>query len=299
MSKKIGIIGLGRCGLPAAARYIQGGYEVFGYARRPEVIKKFTAQGGVSLANPAEVARQTDVVIIMVLNDEQVIDVVSGAGGILEGAVPGGTVICMSTINRSNLEMLADACGQRQLHFVDCPFTGGPARVEKGTLTLIAAAPETVLEKSRMVLEVLGKITVVGHQPGMGQAVKHCNQLMVTTIHAATIEVIALAEKTGVDPKIVCDVVGSGIGGNDYFRLVSRAILDHTASPGGLGQLWKDINIVITSARKHNLPLLVATATSHYFNMAVSQGMVNDDSIRLMDVIRKMMGDPVTYDKED
>jgi 3-hydroxyisobutyrate dehydrogenase-like beta-hydroxyacid dehydrogenase len=294
MSKKIGIIGLGRCGLPAAARYVQCGYEVFGYARRPEVIEKFTAQGGVSLANPAEVARHAYTVIIMVLNDEQVIDVVSGAGGILEGAAPGGTVICLSTINRSNLEMLADACRQRRLHFVDCPFTGGPARIEKGTLTLIAAAPEAVLENNRAVLEILGKITVAGPQPGMGQAVKHCNQLMVATIHAATIELITLAEKTGVDPKIVCDVVGSGIGGNDYFRLVSGAILDHATSPGGLGQLWKDINIVITSARRHNLPLLVATATSQYFNMAVSQGMVNDESTRLMDVIRKMTGDPVT-----
>ena len=293
MSKKIGIIGLGRCGLPAAEKYVQSGYKVFGYARRPEVIRKFTALGGVALANPAEVARQVETVIIMVLNDEQVIDVISGAGGILEGAAPGGTVICLSTINRSNLEMLAETCGQRRLHFVDCPFTGGPARIEKGTLTLIAAAPEAVLENNRPVLEILGKITVAGPQPGMGQAVKHCNQLMVATIHAATIELITLAEKTGVDPKIVCDVVGSGIGGNDYFRLVSKAILDHATSPGGLGQLWKDINIVITSARRHNLPLLVATATSQYFNMAVSQGMVNDESTRLMDVIRKMTGDPV------
>jgi 3-hydroxyisobutyrate dehydrogenase-like beta-hydroxyacid dehydrogenase len=291
MSKKIGIIGLGRCGLPAAARYVQSGYEVSGYARRPEVIRKFTALGGTALAGPAEVARHADTVIIMVLNDEQVVDVVSGVGGILEGAAPGGTVICMSTINRSNLEMLADACGRHQLHFIDCPFTGGPARVEKGTLTLIAAAPEALLEKSRGVLEVLGKITVAGPQPGMGQAVKHCNQLMVAAIHAATIELITLAEKTGVDPRIVCEVVSSGISGNDYFRLISRAILDDAASPGGLGQLWKDVNIVITSARKHNLPLLVATATSQYFNMAVAQGMVNDESPRLMDVIRKMTGD--------
>lgn len=55
-----------------------------------------------------------------------------------------------------------------------------------------------------------------------------------------------------------------------------------------------DVNIVITSARSHNLPLLVATATSQYFNTAVSQGMMNDESTRLMDVIRKMTGDPLT-----
>ena len=87
------------------------------------------------------------------------------------------------------------------------------------------------------------------------------------------------------------------INGNQDV-LVFRTILDHAAGPGGLGQLWKDVNIVITSARRHNLPLLVATATSHYFNMAVSQGMVNDESTRLMDVIRKMTGDPVIQDEE-
>ena len=53
------------------------------------------------------------------------------------------------------------------------------------------------------------------------------------------------------------------------------------------------------SALRHNLSLLVATATSHYFNMAVSQGMVNEESTRLMDVIRKMTGDPVTQQGEE
>ena len=69
----------------------------------------------------------------------------------------------------------------------------------------------------------------------MGQAVKHCNQLLVTAIHAATVELILLAQKTGVDPKLVCDVVGNGIGDHDYFRLLSKAILENTTSPGGMG----------------------------------------------------------------
>jgi 3-hydroxyisobutyrate dehydrogenase-like beta-hydroxyacid dehydrogenase len=173
---------------------------------------------------------------------------------------------------------------------VDCPFTGGPARVATGTLTLIAAAPSGLLEEVRPTLETIGRITVAGNKPGMGQAVKHCNQLLVTAIHAATIELITLAEKSGADPKVVCEVVGNGIGGNDYFRLISQAILDNTASPGGMGQLWKDINIVLTSAREYNLPLLVATAVSHYFNMAISQGMAEEDSARLVQVIRHFGG---------
>ena len=289
MSEKLGIIGLGRCGMPAAEKFLQSGYEVCGYARRPEVIAAFEKLGGKHAPNPAEVAKNSDVVIILVLNDEQVIEVVTGENGVLSGASQGLKLVCMSTINRSNLEFVANRCIEKGIRFVDCPFTGGPARIPPGTLTLIAAAPKDLLDEVEPVMDRIGNITVAGDTPGMGQAVKHCNQLLVTAIHAATIELIVLAEKTGADPKFVCDVVGSGIGGNDYFKLLSGAIIDKTTSPGGMGQLWKDVNIIINSAREHNLPLLVATATSQYFNMAVSQGLADDDSYRMIDVFRRMI----------
>ena len=290
MNDTIGIIGLGRCGMPAARKFVERGFHVYGYARRQEVIEEFTGLGCKSLPSPADVAAHAPVVIVMVLNDDQVIEVIDGSGGILRGAAEGSTVICMSTINRENLDRVAAACRERKVNFVDCPFTGGPARIASGTLTLIAAAPADLLDSCRPILEVLGKITYAGETPGMGQAVKHCNQLLVTAIHAATVELITLARETGVDPGLVCDVVGSGIGGNDYFRLLSKAILENTTSPGGMGQLWKDINIVITSSRKHNLPLLVASAVAQYFNMSVAQGLAGDDSSRMIDVMMRMIG---------
>lgn len=295
MEKTIGIVGLGRCGMPAAKQYINQGYTVYGYARRPEVIAEFEKIGGKHVADPSEVARQAPTVIVMVLNDEQVMDVIAGESGLLKSAGKNSTVICMSTINGSNLSRMDSMCRESGVTFIDCPFTGGPARVEQGTLTLIAAAPEEELNAVRPILEVIGRITHAGSVPGMGQAVKHCNQLLVTTIHAATIELILLARKTGVDPKLVCEVVGSGIAGNDYFRLLSTGILENTTSPGGMGQLWKDVNIAVTSARTHKLPLLVVNSAAQYFNMAVSQGMAAEDSARLMEILERMV-DPIELD---
>ena len=284
----IGIVGLGRCGMPAAGKLIGQGYSVAGYARRPEVIEAFEKSGGTHMKDPAEVARRSKIIIIMVLNDDQVKEVVLGGNGVLQGAAPGATVICMSTINRGNLELVAAECAARQVAFLDCPFTGGPARVANGTLTLIAAGQEAVLSKVRPVLEALGNINVVGDRPGMGQAVKHCNQLLVTVVHAATIELLALARKSGVEVSQACEIIGSGIAGNDYFRLLSKAIIENADSPGGMGQLWKDVNIVVNAGRKHNLPLLAATAASHYFNMAISLGMEKEDSAKLDVVMQRM-----------
>jgi 3-hydroxyisobutyrate dehydrogenase-like beta-hydroxyacid dehydrogenase len=288
MSETIGIIGLGRMGREAAKKYIAEGYNVVGYARRAEVISEFTAGGGIAVKNSREVAEKSGKVIVYVLNDQQVIDVVTGPNGILEGCHKDTRVICMSTIDRDNLEWLAEKCAEKKIGFVDCPVTGGPARVKAGTLTLIVAASKDVLEECRPVLEVQGKITCVGEKPGLGQAVKHCNQLLVATTVAAIIEVITLARKQGLDIRQVCQVIGSGICGSDWFRLITASILDNAPAPGGLGQMCKDIGLVINDGRRVQAPLLVASAAYQYYLAALSLGLENADVHELIKVIEKM-----------
>jgi 3-hydroxyisobutyrate dehydrogenase-like beta-hydroxyacid dehydrogenase len=288
MAKRVGIIGLGRIGMPSAKAFIRAGYEVVGYARRPEVIEEFKSIGGKAVANPKEVAQKAETVIVLVLNDEQVLEVVSGPNSILEGAGKNSMVIGMATINRENQESIARQCESKGVRFVDCPFTGGPARVETGTLTLIVAAPSEHVRACRPVLEVIGNIIHVGETPGIGQSVKHCNQLLVGVTHVAILETIQMAKKLKLDPRMVCEIIGSGIGGSDYFRLLSKSVLDHTPSPGGLGQLAKDIGIVVNTARNIKLPLYVATSAYQYFLAALSQGLEHMEGRDLMKVLERI-----------
>jgi 3-hydroxyisobutyrate dehydrogenase-like beta-hydroxyacid dehydrogenase len=287
MSEAIGIIGLGRMGMMAAKKYIKEGYKVVGYARRSEVIQEFTKAGGIVLRNSREVAENSGKVIVYVLNDQQVIEVVTGPDGILEGCHKETRVICMSTIDKENLEWLAEQCAIKGVGFIDAPVTGGPARVEAGTLTLIVATPKDLLEECRPVLEVQGKITYVGEKPGLGQAVKHCNQLLVATTTAAIVELIILARKGGLDPRLVCQVVGSGICGSDWFRFITSSILDNAPAPGGLGQLCKDIGLVINDSRRVRTPLIVASAAYQYFLAALSLGMENAEVHELIKVLER------------
>jgi 3-hydroxyisobutyrate dehydrogenase len=286
----IGIIGLGRMGMPTAKKFIDAGFRVAGNDLRQEAMEELRSAGGEAVEDGKRVAQKVQTVIIFVLNDQQVIDTISGPNGVLEGCGAGSSVICMATIDRSNLERVAQMCSEKGVGFVDCPCTGGPARVENGTLTMIAAAPKKLLQTCRPALEVLGEIIFAGETPGMGQAIKHCNQLLICTTHAAVMEIIALAKKSGLDPRIVCEVIASGIGGSDYFRLLSASILENTPAPGGMGQLFKDISLVVNDGRRVELPLLVATAAFHYFLAAQSLGLENQDSSKLIQVIEKMSG---------
>ena len=290
MSAIIGIVGLGRVGMPSAEAYIKAGYTVFGYDRSYETNEKFRTIGGVPLDSPEEVSKQTETVIVMVLNDAQVIEVVTGDNGLLKGIKSGATIISMSTINRSNLERVVEQCASKNVGIVDCPFTGGPTQVPSAGLTLIAAAPTELLESVRPILEVIGKIVVAGDKPGLGQAVKHCNQLMVGTTHAAIMEVITLARKLNLDPALVCNVISNGVAGSVYFRLVSQSVLDKTPSPGGLGQMCKDLSIVINTARAVKMPAYVATAASQYFLGAEALGMEECEGADLIDVVERIAG---------
>jgi len=288
MSETIGIIGLGRMGMVAAKRYIREGYKVVGYARRPEVVKEFSSAGGIVVINGREVAERSGKIIVYVLNDQQVIEVVTGPDGILQGCHKDTRVICMSTIDKENLEWVAEQCSRKNVGFVDCPVTGGPARIEAGTLTLIVASTKDLLEECRPILEVQGRITYVGEKPGLAQLVKHCNQLLVATTLAATIEVIMLAKKQGLDPRLVCNVVGSGISGSDWFRLITSSILDNAPAPGGLGQMCKDIGLVINDSRRVRTPLIVASAAYQYYLSALSLGMENAEVHELIRVLETM-----------
>lgn len=288
MPEAIGIIGLGRMGMVAAKKYIKEGYKVAGYARRPEVIKEFSNAGGMVVRNGREVAERSGKVIVYVLNDQQVIEVVTGPNGILEGYHKDTKVICMSTIDKDNLEWVAEQCAKKNVGFVDCPVTGGPPRIEAGTLTLIVSATKELLEECRPLLEVQGKITYVGEKPGLAQLVKHCNQLLVATTLAATMEVIILAKKQGLDPRLVCQVVGSGIAGSDWFRLITSSILDNTPAVGGLGQMCKDIGLVINDSRRVRTPLIVASAAYQYYLSALSLGMENAEVHELIEVLETM-----------
>ena len=285
-SKKIGIIGLGRIGVPVASAYMKAGYRVFGLDIDHQSMDRLKSEGGIAVDTPADMARATQVILLLVLNDAQVQEVVYGENGILQASIEDLTVVCMSTINRETLEEVVLRCQESGVKLVDCPFTGGPARVPLGTLTLIIAGQPSVIKGLSEVLEVIGNPIRVGDNPGLGQAVKHCNQLLVGITHAATMELITLANKMGLEADLVCKVVGEGIAGSDYFRLLSEAVLQGTPSPGGLGQMCKDVSIVRNSTGKAGFKASVLLAAADYFKQAEALGMQHLEGADLIEVVK-------------
>lgn len=281
----IGIIGLGRIGMPVAKKYLANGYSVHGCDLNSDRCTMLKDYGGFIHDTPQSVAGACSFILVIVLDDQQFDDVMNGKNGLSRSLKSDAVVVCMSTINKVCVEHQAKQLLQKKAWLIDCPFTGGVSRVENGNLTLIIAAPEQQYNYVKPHLELIGNIFWVGRAAGMAQAYKHCNQLVVGAVHVAAMELVGLANRLDLDLGLLKEIISCGIAGNDYLKLLLDAIIYNHPSPGSLGQMCKDIAIVDETIETTGMTAFQAEAVVKYFKIASDLNMKNNEGADLIKVV--------------
>jgi 3-hydroxyisobutyrate dehydrogenase-like beta-hydroxyacid dehydrogenase len=252
----VGVIGLGEMGLPMAQRLRGAGFPVLGYDVREETGRGLAAAGGEMLASAGDVAARSDVTIIMVRTPAQAESVVLGGGGVLERARRGTRLIVMSTVGVPCMRRLADAARQRGLRFLDAPVSGGRARAEDGTLTIIVGGAAADVEAARPVLAALGtQIEHVG-EAGAGTTVKMANQVLLTVSLIAAREMAALTGAAGLPTEKVWDVLRTCTGTTWVVEHwpVAREWVEAYRPGTSLDILVKDTGLALETAREAGVP---------------------------------------------
>jgi 3-hydroxyisobutyrate dehydrogenase len=210
----VGLIGLGEMGQPMASRLLQGGWNVVGYDVEDKALKQAVAAGVRRAGSPAEVARAVDRTIVSIVRTlQQTEAVLFDAGGLVSANRPSLDVAVMSTLNPAAMARLAERAAGHGLTLVDAPVSGGQAGAEAGTLAIMLAGEPAALERMRPVLERLGTNRfVLGERPGMGQAAKLANQIMLTAAMLGVAEGLTLARSFGLDPDTVLPIIGVSVG---------------------------------------------------------------------------------------
>ena len=262
--KTVGIIGLGEMGLPMAGNLVARGFEVTGYDIRADACRDFQALGGRTAASSGEAARDRDAVVIMVRTPAQAEEVVRDPGGVLDQARPGAVLIVMSTVGVACMRRLGAAARERGVAFLDAPVSGGRARAEAGTLTIIVGASMEDLETARPVLGAMGaQIEHVGGV-GAGTAVKMANQVLLTVSLLAAREVAELARAQGVSVERLWEVLRTCTGATwvvENWQTVS-AWMDEYRPGASLDILVKDTGLALDQARELGFPAKLLPLTA-------------------------------------
>lgn len=288
---KVGVIGLGDMGSGLAKNLIAAGHEVHGIDLKADRTQAFTAMGGIACNSAAEVGQGAEAVFVMVMNGDQAKEVILG-DGLAATMAPGTTVILTATIHAREAREIAAGLDGTGIHLLDSPVSGGFPGAQGGTLTLMAAAPEAVMDANRAVLEAVAKtIHHVGQTPGMGQTVKACLQSLIGAIFGATYEMSVLAARAGVSGEVLRKVIastgaGNGITDGSLENIIARRF-DGTGSH--INTMHKDLTISLELAKEMGVPMH-STATAMQLFQAGRIKYPDGDNQSVARVIEEIVG---------
>jgi 3-hydroxyisobutyrate dehydrogenase-like beta-hydroxyacid dehydrogenase len=273
MKPRIGFVGLGNIGFPMCRRLLESGYEVLAYDANPEAVSRLED----TPAEPADSLKAlaaADVVLLSLPGSDVVEEVVLGEGGLAEGLSPGKVLIDTSSSRPSSTRDLAKKLAESGVEMLDAPVSGGVLRAEEGKLAVMVGGREEVFERWREVLESFGeKIFHVGDH-GAGHLVKSLNNLLSATTLASAAEAVILAEKAGVAPEALLEVINAG-NGRSYSTEVKfpKFILDRSFDDGfALGLMVKDLKIALESAAEIGHPMFSGSSISQLWQAAAARG---------------------------
>ncbi|SCV27128.1 uncharacterized protein FFB14_01401 [Fusarium fujikuroi] len=257
----IGMVGLGAMGQGMAQSLVRAGFSVQGYDVWAPSVEKFAASGPSGMSNaassPADAAKGTAALILMVQNAVQAWDVLFGAGKAAEELSDGATVILSSTVPPSEARRIGDKLESlgRGLSLVDAPVSGGVARAAKGDLTMICSGTNSALASVRgIILAMAGKESnIYNVKGGVGAAssAKLINQLLAGVHIATAAEALAFASRLGLDTRQVYDIFNESTAWSWMFQNRATQMLDADWTPhSALAIFVKDLGIVLNEAKR-------------------------------------------------
>ncbi len=273
-------------GAPMARNLLTGGHAVTVFARRAEAMAPLVAAGAAAAASPAEAAARSEVIVTMVTDTTAVEAVVLGPGGVVEGATRGSVVIDHSTIEPQGARRIAAALKARGIEMLDAPVSGGAAVAEAGTLSIMVGGEEAALARVRPVLSCYGRTIVHIGPSGAGQIAKACNQIctIVNTLGAA--EAMLLAERAGVDPMRVKDVLMTGFGASRMLDLQAPKMIARDFEGKVESRLhYKDIHIVLDMARELGIDLPGSSAAARVLTALQERGGARRDTAAVFEIL--------------
>jgi 3-hydroxyisobutyrate dehydrogenase len=273
---RVGFAGLGAMGIPMAKNLHQAGLLAAVWNRTTAKATALASELGCAAPDSlADFARGLDVVVVCVSADADVRSVVEGmAPGLARGAL----VIDCSTVSADTARWAEQHLASRGVAFLDAPVSGGVEGAQKGTLAIMTGGEPVAFEKSRPVLQAMGKTIEHFGPAGSGQATKATNQIMVAGIIRAVAEAMAFAGAHGLPLEKVHATLGAGAGSSWYF--VNRAPnMIRGAYPAGFRVKLhaKDLGICRDMAARFGVHLPVVDAMLEEYRELVAQGHGDED----------------------
>jgi 2-hydroxy-3-oxopropionate reductase len=290
---KLGFIGLGIMGAPMAGHLRAAGHELFVTTRRA-VPPALLEAGAVACANATEVAKNADIVFLMVPDTPDVEAVLFGPEGVAAGLSAGKTVVDMSSISPTATKAFAAKINTLGCEYLDAPVSGGEVGAKAASLTIMVGGPQATFDRVLPLLQLMGKnITRVGGN-GDGQTTKVANQIIVALNIAAVGEALLFASKAGADSAKVRQALMGGFAASRILEVHGERMIKRTFAPGFRVRLHqKDLSLALQGARELGVSLPQTASAAQLMQVCAANGGADLDHSSLVNALELMAGHEV------
>ncbi|MCY1255211.1 2-hydroxy-3-oxopropionate reductase [compost metagenome] len=286
----LGFAGIGLMGLPMCRRLLAAGYPLAVWNRNPDKCKPLVEAGARQVASPAELCQHADVVMLCLADTSVVREVVFGPAGVVEGAKKGQLLVDFSSLEpNATREMAAELAAKTGMGWLDTPVSGGVVGAEAGSLAIMVGGELQDLERVRPVLLSLGqRVTHMGGV-GAGQVTKACNQMIVACNALVIAEVVALAERSGVDASLIAEALAGGFADSKPLQILAPQMAQNRFEPvkWHVRTLLKDLDTAVKFSREQGSATPISGLAAQLMRLHGSQGFLEKDPSTLVQMYRE------------
>ncbi len=280
MPENIGFIGLGGMGEPIAANLLAAGPKLKVYNRTASKAAPLKEKGATVVPSAADVATPGGIVFTMVSDDRALEELCRSKPSFVERLGAGGIHVSLSTIAPATAKKLAEEHRKLGVDYVASPVFGRPEAAAAAKLWICVSGPGQSRERIRPLLASVGQRTFdFGEDAGAANVVKLCGNFMIAAALETMGEVFALAEKNGVDPESVADMLGATLFACPIYQGYGKFILQGKFEPAKfrLALGLKDVNLALQTAAASEMPMPIASLMRDRLLAAMAKGRADWD----------------------
>jgi putative dehydrogenase len=286
MDKIVGIVGLGIMGGAIARNLIDRGWHVVGFDIDP-VRRAELAQADVVIASDvAQLTREAPVIMTSLPSPAAVEEV---AHAIANSGQLSRIVIELSTLSLAD-KLIFEAILKKAGHIaLDCPLSGTGAQAKVRDLVVYASGESEAIAKCMGLFADFAKQSADLGRYGNGSRMKFIANHLVAIHNVAAAEAMLLAERAGLDPKMVVDMVGPGAGGSRMFQMRAPMMVEGVYEPATMKvSTWKkDMAIIAEFADDVGCATPLFSLTQPVYAEAMSMGLGDQDTASVFEVLKK------------
>ena len=259
----VGVVGVGAMGGPIARHLLDAGVEVVVADLDAGAVATCVQAGARAAEDLPDLAAHSDVVLVVVATDEEVLAVCSGDRGLLAACRPGTAVLLCSSVRPDTCADVTDAA-PRGVAVLDAAMTGGVRGAENGSINLLVGGDAASLDRLRPILAPWTRAVHHLGPLGAGQVGKTVNNLLHWAQISAITEALELGRRYGLDvPTLRRALMDGGTDSRTLRELEQMRFTWHA----------KDLANAEAMAARVDLPLPVAETVREVMKRTTVEGV--------------------------